>query len=62
MKFTLVVMFLMGGEWTMVDGWYPREQPSYEVCMERARDVALYIGEHFPEETAAVSCTTTEDK
>lgn len=62
MKVTMVILFLMGGEWEMVDGWYPRVQPDYDTCMQRAYNVSMYIAESFPNETAAVSCEIAEDK
>ena len=40
MKVYLAMMFLMQGQWidgAALDGWAPREQPSMEVCLDRAR-------------------------
>lgn len=44
MKTFLVVIFMMNGEPTMfVDGYQPREQPSMEVCENRAEFMADYL-------------------
>lgn len=40
MKIYLAMMFLVQGQWVdgaTLDGWAPREQPSMEVCLDRAR-------------------------
>ena len=40
MKVYLAMMFLVQGQWVdgaALDGWAPREQPSMEVCLDRAR-------------------------
>lgn len=40
MKVYLAMMFLVQGQWVdgaTLDGWAPREQPSMEVCLDRAR-------------------------
>jgi hypothetical protein len=35
-KFFLIVMFFNAqGEVVNKDGWYPREQPNWKVCIER---------------------------
>jgi hypothetical protein len=40
MKVYLAMMFLVQGQWidgATLDGWAPREQPSMEMCLDRAR-------------------------
>jgi hypothetical protein len=40
MKVYLAMVFLVQGQWVdgaTLDGWAPREQPSMEVCLDRAR-------------------------
>lgn len=32
----LTVVFLVAGEWVMLDGWYPRPAPTAEICKARA--------------------------
>lgn len=44
MKVYLAVMFLVQGQWidgATLDGWAPREQPSMEVCLDRARKAMM---------------------
>lgn len=46
LKVLLVIGFMNGPgqEPTLVDGWYPREQPSAQVCAERADYANNYLG------------------
>lgn len=42
MKVVLLISLMIAGEWSPgsdIEGWAPREQPSIEVCMERAETV-----------------------
>ncbi len=45
MKVYLAMMFLVQGQWVegaTLEGWAPREQPSMEVCLDRARMAMTY--------------------
>jgi hypothetical protein len=40
MKVYLAMVFLVQGQWVdgaTLDGWAPRQQPSMEICLDRAR-------------------------
>ena len=44
MKVMLIISFLVMDQWIpakelKLDGWYPREQPSMEVCLGRAEHI-----------------------
>ncbi len=43
MKIFLLVIFTLDGQNIVIDGWGPREQPSLEVCLERADFAKNYI-------------------
>ena len=44
----LVIWFLTAqGEMTIVDGWHPRAQPSYEVCEQRKEYWINYADEQL---------------
>lgn len=43
MKIFLVPLFLVNGEPSIIDGFYPREQPSLEICEQRKDKLEAYI-------------------
>jgi hypothetical protein len=45
--FFLTVVFIMSnGDLTLLDGYYPREQPSMEICQERKNALFTYLMEY----------------
>lgn len=62
MKVLLAVLFIMNGEPTLIEGYLPREQPSMEVCEERADFMADYLST-VPDlpEIGEIICGTEEE-
>lgn len=62
MKVFLAVLFFMNGEPALIDGFMPREQPSIEVCEERAEFMQESLAD-MPDlpEVGKIVCGTKED-
>ena len=62
MKILLVVLFMVNGEPALIDGYMPREQPSMEVCAERAEFMADYFAT-VPDlpEVGEIACGSEEE-
>lgn len=48
MKAMLMILFLTGtGNVEIINGWYPRPQPSMEVCQERKNNWTAYADKYL---------------
>lgn len=45
MTYTLVILFLIEGEPTLLEGWYPREYETQEICKDRMESAMEYLEE-----------------
>lgn len=43
MTYTLVILFLIEGEPTLLEGWYPRVYETQEVCNDRMESAMEYL-------------------
>lgn len=61
MKTFLVILFVIGGELSVVEGWLPREQESQMICNRHADYARDHIAtlENFP--IAMVGCVRAKD-
>tara|TARA_R110000737_G_scaffold12426_1_gene28365 strand:+ start:202 stop:423 length:222 start_codon:yes stop_codon:yes gene_type:complete len=41
--FFIVVLFTVGGEQKVLDGWHPRQSENYETCQEGVKNIQKYF-------------------
>jgi len=41
--FFIVVLFTIGGEQKLIDGWYPRQSDNYEACQKGVTGIQKYF-------------------
>jgi hypothetical protein len=63
MKVYLAMVFLVQGQWVdgaTLDGWAPRQQPSMEICLDRARAAMTFAPPEGAERLVA-NCHVVRD-